>query len=130
MAEDDEAAMQELATRIFDMAREGDIAGVTTYVDQGVPVNLCNDRGDTLLMLAAYHSHGELVRELLSRGADPMKANDKGQAPLAGAVFKGADDVVAALIEGGADPRAGYPSALETAQMFGRDDYVALFTTS
>ncbi|WP_377268176.1 ankyrin repeat domain-containing protein [Peterkaempfera sp. SMS 1(5)a] len=116
----------ELAGRIFTAARAGDAAALAAWVDAGVPADLSNDRGDTLLMLAAYHGGAAAVRALLARGADPDQANDRGQTPLAGAVFKGEHDVVRALLDGGADPRAGQPSALDAARMFGRDDLVAL----
>jgi len=117
----------ELATRLFTMARSGDSAGLDTYVAAGVPVNLANDKGDTLLMLAAYHGQVAVVRVLVARGADVDKANDRGQSPLAGAVFKGEDDVVAALVAAGADATGGQPSAVDTARMFGRADYVSMF---
>lgn len=119
--------MIELATRLFDMARSGDTATLDGYVAAGVPANLSNDKGDSLIMLAAYHGHAPTVAALLARGANPDQPNDRGQTPIAGAVFKGADDVVRALLDGGADPLAGRPSAVETARVFGRDDYVELF---
>jgi hypothetical protein len=43
----------DLAMKIFNLARAGDTAAVAAYVDAGVPVNLTNDSGDTLVMLAA-----------------------------------------------------------------------------
>jgi ankyrin repeat protein len=107
---------------MFDLARTGSTTELATYVDQGVPANLTNDKGDSLLMLAAYHGHADLVEVLLDRGADANRVNDRGQTPLAGAVFKGEDDVVRVLLAGGADPGAGSPSALDTARMFGRED--------
>lgn len=128
MSEPGEDEFQELATRLFEMARTGEAATLDAYVGAGVSVNLANDKGDTLLMLAAYHGHAEVVRALVARGADVDKANDRGQSPLAGATFKGEDEVVAALVEAGADTTGGQPSAVDTARMFGRDDYVALFT--
>ncbi|HEY2724957.1 MAG TPA: ankyrin repeat domain-containing protein [Pseudonocardiaceae bacterium] len=123
--QDDE--MIELATRLFDMARAGDTATLDAYLEAGVPANLSNDKGDSLVMLAAYHGHAPTVAALIARGANPDQANDRGQTPIAGAVFKGEDEVVRALLDGGADPFAGQPSAVETARMFGRDDYVELF---
>lgn len=117
----------EFAARLFHLARRGDTASLAAYVDAGVPADLTNDRGDTLLMLAAYHGHAESVRVLLDRGADPDRANDRGQTPLAGAVFKGEQEVVTALVDGGADPTAGTPSAVDTARMFGKNDLLALF---
>ncbi|TDD36432.1 ankyrin repeat domain-containing protein [Actinomadura sp. KC06] len=119
--------MEELATRLFEMARAGRTAELAEYVDAGVPVNLSNDKGDTLLMLAAYHGRAETVRALAARGADPERANDRGQRPLAGAVFKREADVVRALLDAGADPRAGSPSALDTARMFGAAEFLAWF---
>lgn len=120
----------ELAQRIFGLARHGDTDTIAAYVDAGVPANLTNDNGDSLIMLAAYHGHAPAVRSLLDRGADPNKINDKGQAPLAGAVFKGETEVVRILLAGGADPRAGHPSAVETARMFEKADLLALFDES
>ena len=100
------------------------------YVDAGVPADLTNDRGDSLVMLAAYHGHADAVRALLARGADADRVNDRGKTPLAGAVFKGETDVVKALLEGGADPAAGTPSAVDTARMFARTELLELFGES
>lgn len=117
----------ELAQKVFDLARRGDTDTLAAYVDAGVPADLTNDKGDTLVMLAAYHGHADAVRALLARGADPNRVNDRGQAPVAGAVFKGEDEVVRALLDGGADPRAGSPSAVDTARMFEKHDLLKLF---
>ncbi|MCE4266275.1 ankyrin repeat domain-containing protein [Rhodococcus sp. ACPA4] len=116
----------ELAGRLFDMARTGDAASLASYIDAGIPVDLTNSSGDTLVMLAAYHGHVDAVVALIERGADVNRANDKNQTPLAGAVFKGEDAVVKALVSGGADPRGGHPSAIDAARMFGREDYLSL----
>ncbi|GAB7185577.1 ankyrin repeat domain-containing protein [Kitasatospora sp. Ki12] len=116
-----------LAGKLFDAARAGETDTLAAYLDAGAPADLTNDRGDTLVMLAAYHGHAATVEALLQRGADPNLANDRGQTPLAGAVFKGADDVLAALLAGGADPQAGTPNAVDTARMFGKDELVARF---
>lgn len=115
-----------LATKLFGLAREGATAQLAAYVDAGVDANLCNHKGDSLVMLAAYHGHADTVRALLDRGADPDRANDRGQTPLAGAVFKDEPEVIAALLAAGADPDAGHPSPLATAQMFERPDLLAL----
>ncbi|MBD0711455.1 ankyrin repeat domain-containing protein [Streptomyces sp. CBMA291] len=117
----------ELASKVFDLARTGDAETLAAYVDAGVPANLTNDRGDSLVMLAAYHGHAEAVSALLARGAEADRANDRGQTPLAGAVFKGEDAVIHALLAGGADPEAGTPSAADTARMFGKTELIALF---
>jgi uncharacterized protein len=117
----------QLAGKVFNLARQGGTGTLAAYVDAGVPANLSNDKGDTLVMLAAYHGHPQTVTALLERGADPDRPNDRGQTPLAGAVFKGEQEVIEALLDGGADPTAGTPSAIDTARMFGKDNLVALF---
>ena len=114
----------DLAHAMFDLARSGDTQRLAAYLDAGVPVDLTEANGNTLLMLAAYHGHAATVRALTERGADADGLNDKGQSPLAGAVFKGEEDVVRALLAAGADPGAGAPSARATAAMFGREDLI------
>ncbi|MFE9094450.1 ankyrin repeat domain-containing protein [Streptomyces sp. NPDC007264] len=127
MSEAPDPEVVELATKIFDLARRGETEALIAYVDAGVPANLTNDRGDSLVMLAAYHGHADAVRALLERGGAADRANDQGQTPLAGAVFKGELEVIRALLDGGADPAAGTPSAVDTARMFGRADLLELF---
>ncbi|AZM63409.1 MULTISPECIES: ankyrin repeat domain-containing protein [unclassified Streptomyces] len=127
MTEAPDPEVVELATKIFDLARRGRTEELVAYVDAGVPVDLTNDRGDSLVMLAAYHGHAGAVRALLERGADADRVNDRGQTPLAGAVFKGETEVIEALLKGGADPSAGTPSAVDTARMFGRTELLELF---
>lgn len=120
--------LEEFATRLFDLARTGQTDRLRTYVEAGVPANLSNDSGDTLLMLAAYHGHPETVRALTALGADPGRANDRGQTPLSGAVFKKEPEVIRALLSAGADPDAGTPSAREAARIFGQDEYLSWFS--
>jgi len=115
-----------LATKLFNFARQGDTEALTAYIAAGAPANLTNDKGDSLLMLAAYHGHAETVRTLLIQGADPNRVNDRGQSPLAGAVFKGYREVVEILVAGGADPGYGRPSAFDTATMLGKTELLPL----
>ncbi|MFB4265186.1 ankyrin repeat domain-containing protein [Nonomuraea sp. GTA35] len=127
---DGDPELEEFATKLFGLARAGDTEALRAYVEAGVPVDLTNDKGDTLLMLAAYYGHAETVRMLVTSGADPNRANDRGQTPLAGAVFKKESAVVRALLDAGADPFAGRPSAMETAQMFANDQFIQWFAQS
>ncbi|MBW8485510.1 ATP-binding protein [Actinomadura parmotrematis] len=119
--------LEEFTGRLFDLARDGQDERLAMYVDSGVPANLTNEMGDTLLMLAAYHGHPATVRLLAERGADLERENDRGQRPLAGAVFKKEPEVVRALLDLGADPFAGHPSAHETARSIGHDEFLAWF---
>ena len=114
------------AARVFQYARMGHADELAELFGQGLPANLRNDKGDSLLMLAAYNGQADAARVILEAGGDPELANDRGQTPLAGAVFKGEDEVVGALAGAGANPRAGTPSAAATASMFGRADLLEL----
>ncbi|CEI69879.1 unnamed protein product [Fusarium venenatum] len=139
--------MIEFASKMYDAARKGDVATFEQALPAGLPPNLTNDKGDTLLMLAAYHGHAGLVKVLIQHGADPNRSNDRGQSPLAGAVFKKEDAVIQVstfpngpaqncvlgfsvlttllrkeLLDGGADPDYGQPSASECVTMFKQED--------
>ncbi|KAH9905646.1 ankyrin [Xylariomycetidae sp. FL2044] len=112
----------EFATRMYNAARAGQKDVFEQALPAGLPANLTNDKGDTLLMLAAYHGHADLVKLLIQHGADPNRLNDRGQSPLAGAVFKKEDDVIEVLLDGGADPEYGEPSALRCLDIFKQEE--------
>lgn len=122
--------VQDLVDRLFGMARGGGPEAaelLATYVDNGLDVNLRNQDGNSLLMIAAYSGHPEVVSALIGRGADVDGVNNRNQTPLAGAIFKKEDAVIDVLLEAGADPLLGTPNAVDTAKMFGREDLTARF---
>lgn len=53
--------MGEVAAKIFDSARSGEADILQAVIERGVPSNLRNERGDSLIMLAAYHGHADAV---------------------------------------------------------------------
>ncbi len=103
---------------LFDAARDGDTDLLARSVNAGVPVNLTNSSGDTLLMLAAYHVHADAVTVLLAHGADVERVNDRGQTALGAAVFRQSAPIVTALLDAGADPYGGGRTAVELATFF------------
>ncbi|HEX2145720.1 MAG TPA: ankyrin repeat domain-containing protein [Glycomyces sp.] len=120
----DDEDFSEIAEAAFELARTGESERLNRFVESGLPVDLVNGSGDSLLMLAAYHGHAETVRALVKAGADVDKRNDRDQSPLAGAVFKDYGEVITALLAAGADPDAGTPSARQIAAMFDRDTFL------
>lgn len=110
----------------FEHARNGDVASLVELLDAGVPVNLTNGAGDSLLILAAYHRQAEVVDALLARGADHARVNDRGQTALAAAVFRQEAGIVTALLAAGADPELGPRSAVEIAKFFDLPEMAAL----
>jgi ankyrin repeat protein len=126
VAEELDSETLAFAHLMFDLARTGQTDELAAYVDAGLPANLTNDKGDTLLLLAAYHAHPETVAALLARGADHARVNDRGQTALAAAVFRSSTASVAALLAAGADPALGSPSAAATADFFQLPEMAAL----
>lgn len=112
---DDELAFLQSS---FELARTGDTGALAALVDAGLPVNLTNAAGDSLLILAAYYKQPDTVRALLQRGADTARVNDRGQTALAAAVFRQEPDSVTALLDAGADPHLGERSAVAIASFF------------
>ncbi|KAL9126884.1 MAG: hypothetical protein Q9217_004142 [Psora testacea] len=108
----------EFATRMYNAARHGSLPTFQQALSAGLPPNMTNDKGDSLLMLATYHGHYDVSKLLLQHGADPNVLNDKGQSPLAGAVFKKEHDIVDLLLEWGGNPDIGSPSAAEVVGIF------------
>ncbi|GJE16296.1 hypothetical protein AIGOOFII_1000 [Methylobacterium marchantiae] len=117
------------AGRVFQYARMGHSEELAELLAQGLPANIRNDKGDSLLMLAAYNGQVETARIILDHGGDPELSNDRGQTPLAGAAFKGDMAVVHLLLEKGANVDgvgSGTRTALMTAAMFDRTEMVEL----
>lgn len=112
---------------VFELVRAGDADQLGPLLDQGLPANLLNQKGDSLLMLASYHGHLEATRQLLAHGADPELANDQGQTPLVGAAFKGDLKMAELLLDHRADTETAGPggkTALMMAAMFNRTEMV------
>lgn len=119
--------VREFATQLFDLCRQGGAQAVSTMDEclaEGLPPDLANQDGNTFLMLAAYNGNADVLEVLIRHGADVNALNDRGQSPLAGAIFKKEDQVIDLLLNAGADPHAGHPTALQSAEMFGRPDLV------
>lgn len=102
----------------FDVVRDGDSVKLADLLNHGLPANLTNDKGDTLLILAAYHKHLKCIDLLLEAGADHSRINDRGQTALGSAVFRQDVKAVKRLLAAGAEPGGGSPSAIEVAKQF------------
>lgn len=103
---------------IFDLAREGATEKLFAIIDQGIPADLTDSKGDTLMILAAYNGHEPIVAGLVERGADVNRLNDKGQGALTCAVFRKNEALTRYLLNHGADPKLGGQNALAVTEMF------------
>src|SRR5690606_34490672 len=87
---------------LFALVRAGDADTLARLLHMGLVPNLRDAKGDSLLMLAAYHGHTDAVRLLLQHGADPELANDRRQTPPAAVAFKGDLQLARVLLDHGA----------------------------
>ena len=127
--QEEEAKLMELCQYALDCARHNDVESLQTLLDAGLNVNLSNESGNTLLMLAAYNGHFEATELLLKRGALVDKKNDKNHTPLAGVCFKGYDDIAELLLQYGANPNGDGGmglSPMNCACFFGRKQILKL----
>ena len=51
-------------------------------LDHGADINARSANGSSVLMMAVYEGHEAVVKQLLSRGADPALKNDRGEGAL------------------------------------------------
>ncbi len=127
LTEAEEARYAELQRQALDFARHGETEMLRLMIEAGLPVNLCDHKGQSLLMLASYNGNTETTRMLLELGAEVDRRNDRGQTPLGGVCFKGYLDQVKLLVEHGADTEAdngGGMTPIAFAAMFGQRDVV------
>lgn len=115
-----------LLNQMFDLAREGSTDQLRQALEAGVPVNLTNGKGDTLLNLAAYHEHEDTVAMLLEAGADTERVSDMGFTALICAVFRGNEAITRRLLEAGAGQDTGFQPARAVAQEFGRENVIPM----
>lgn len=103
ISESEEKRYAELQLLALDFARNGETEPLAVMIRHGLPVNLADAKGNTLLMLASYNGNVETTRMLLEHGAEVDRRNDRGQTPLGGVAFKGYEDIVVLLLKHGAD---------------------------
>jgi len=127
VTEAEERRYAELQAMALDFARAGETESLAQMLRHGLPVNLTDHKGNSLLMLAVYNGNVATGRLLLEQGAEVDRRNDRGQTPLGGVAFKGDSASVALLLEHGADLEAdngGGMTPIMFAALFGRTKVV------
>jgi uncharacterized protein len=125
VSEKEEQRYAELQNLALDAARVGDTELLASMIQAGMPVNLQDLKGNTLLMLATYHGNVGTVTFLLEHKAEPDRRNLRNQTPLGGVAFKGYAEIAALLLDHGADLNAdqgGGTTPLMLASLFGRTE--------
>ncbi len=127
--EAEEQHYREFQRLALDRARCGETEALAGMLRQGLPLNLCDHHGNSLLLLACYRGRIETARMLLKSGADVDLRNGRGQTPLGGVAFKGHLKIAELLLWHGADIHAdngGGMTSVMFASVFGRSSMVSL----
>lgn len=74
---------------IFTAAKSGNIKDIQRYLDQGINVNMVDERGCTPLIYACFHCHVEVVKLLIHHGANVNYKSTTGAFALAQAAYHG-----------------------------------------
>lgn len=67
---------------IFSYARHGRCDDIERLLDRGIPLNVRDEYGNTLLIIACQNGNKKVAKLVLRRGADINARNHKGNTPL------------------------------------------------
>jgi ankyrin repeat protein len=114
----------ELNEKFWEAVRQGDLATVTSLLDQGAEVNAKFRYGTTALFKAAERGHTEIVKLLLARGADvTVKDTFYGATAMTWALDNDHVETVRALLE---KDSGSVGDVLMTGVREGKDAYVEM----
>ena len=79
---DSKGVVEKTHHSITDAVMLGDLSEVKGHVKRGADIKQTNDKGETLLHIAAFFAHPEIVQFLLDKGLDITIKSKKGQTAL------------------------------------------------
>jgi len=103
----------EIDQQLWQAARDGDVEGINTAINQGADVNSRGEYDDTALNLAAEYGHAEAVERLVELGADIENLGGAAKTPLMNASFAGNIKIVKNLLDKGARINTDLLSSLQ-----------------
>ena len=109
----------EIINRFLGSAERDDVSEVSKIVDEGVLVDICNEKDRMALMVAAVKNNTEAPRFLLHSWAQVNKLDNDGRTAVDYAAFHNAIEVMKILLEHGAS-MAIQTSSTETLHSGGR----------
>jgi hypothetical protein len=116
---------EEEILRVAGAAIKGNLAAVAEGLDNGMPPNIYLG-GPTLLNLLAQRGQIDVLRLMLSRGADPNSVGDGGFSALMSAAMTGQLAAVDVLLEYGANPDLRDTHGMSAADMASDNQHLAV----
>ena len=100
-------------TRLLRLAKDNNVLHLQVLLDDGASPNSCNRVGQTALHIAAIWNALDVLRCLISAGADVNVQNTlRGSTPLHAAASRGSIGAARILLDHGADPLIADESAM------------------
>ena len=116
-----------MKNNIIELTEDNDIEGVRRAIEEGVDINIQN----TILMIATYNNHSQIVELLIKKGVDINFQNECGETALMMAIESQKPKMVKLLLKVGADKniknRDG-KTALNYAKELGNQKIIELLT--
>ena len=72
---------------IFSYARHGRISDIERLLDKGIPVDVRDVHGSTLLIIACQNGNKKVAKAVLRRGGDINAKNHKGDSLLSRSLY-------------------------------------------
>lgn len=101
-AEEGDFSLLDPKVAMLKAAQDGSLGSILNLRDSGVPINCCDEDGNSPLMIAVRASHHGVVRSLYHLGADINQRNHAGESALGLAKASDSTDLVNTLQEFGA----------------------------
>lgn len=105
-------------------ARQGNSELVTLLLKARANPAIANRYGEDALLLAAYHGHLAVVKQLVLAGVDINRA--KGWTPLGYAAFQGREEVADYLLDQGADVNVALDNGTTPLMLAARNGHLGL----
>ncbi|MFD2701656.1 ankyrin repeat domain-containing protein [Paenibacillus shunpengii] len=91
------------STDFINAAELGDTDKVLTMLEQGIDINVTDERGRTAILAATYGNKPDTVEALIQKGADLNLRDQRSDNPLLYAGAEGRPEIVKLMVEAGAD---------------------------
>jgi len=114
---------KELDSQLFEAAENGDTKKAKELLDKGADINATNNRGATVLMIAAGRDVIEITKMLIERGADVNAKTKDGSTALMSAAHNDRYEQAKLLIERGADVNTKAENGLTALKIAHRGQY-------
>ncbi|WP_461536965.1 ankyrin repeat domain-containing protein [Spongorhabdus nitratireducens] len=122
-----------LTDYFFAAARTNDAVLIETFVSEGFPIDIQNQKGYTALMVATYHGQQDAFDKLLQYDANPCVQDNRGNTALMAAIFRGELGMAYRLMKSDCNLKhennAGQ-TAEAFARVFGRKDILQKLTAA